>query len=307
MTRLFDAKPFIIAEVGSNWRDLSSCLQSIRMAKNVGADAVKFQIFTFETLFGFVSDERMKHELPKCWLPELKRQAEGVGIEFMCTAFSPDLLRAVDPFVEVHKIASSDACWPDMLNAVKATGKPAIVSHGGKSDQESRMLMEDSPKNWEHLYCVAAYPADYVDIEDCWRWGGLSDHTLGYSAAVMAGTNARVLEKHFTAFPDLNTPDRPHSLTPDQFQDMVGLIRGKECPQPQKCEAHMLLRNNRRLIATSDLKAGDKLDYNVNYGAYRTLEDDTRGAHPFAWEQMHGKTLKVDVQRGKGIALGDCE
>lgn len=316
MTRLFEARPFVIAEVGSNWQTFEHCIQSISEAKAAGADAVKFQAFNSDALYG-TREVALSHELPLGWLPKLKEKADACGIEFMCTAFSPELVVVVDPYVEVHKVASSDAAWPQMLEAVAKTGKPVLISFGAKSGEERAAAMEILNGECQlgrdlvvPLYCVASYPADYVDIpyfkrEHEYEFDGFSDHTLGYTATLEAAhRGAVVIEKHFTAFPDLETPDRPHSLTPEQFRRMMDLIRGKK--ESRSSEEHaMILRHNRRLIATRDLAEGEVLTYGANYGAYRSLEDDTRGLSPFAWSEVEGKRATKAIARGKGIGPGD--
>src|SRR3990167_1071022 len=115
MTALFQAKTFIIAEIGSNWTSFEEAKDSISFAKQAGADAVKFQAFRVEALYGFYDSQYGEHramggngELPLEWLPKLKEKADACGIEFMCSAFSPELYDVVNPYVLVHKIASSE-------------------------------------------------------------------------------------------------------------------------------------------------------------------------------------------------------
>lgn len=324
MTRLFDARPFIIAEVGSNWRSLGDCLESIDVALACGADAVKFQAFSYEALYGIERVEfgksvasdllereapgeypKRPFELPLAWLPKLSARAASVGLEFMCTAFSPELVAVVDPFVSVHKIASSDAAWPQLLDAVKATGKPALFSVGAKTNREIDEIEEilDDASKYVATYCVAAYPTDYVDLDAADCFDAFSDHTLGYTASVeMARRGAIAIEKHFTAFPDVATPDRPHSLTPAQFKRMVDLIRGRPVDSE---ESAMFRRHNRRLIATRDVAVGDVLRYGENYGAFRSLVDDEDAVSPLSWEIVEGKTALNPIARGRGVTLED--
>ncbi len=363
MTRLFDAKPFIIAEVGSNWLTLEHCIESIAIAKNCGADAVKFQAFTHEALYGkscshdqvdegaecydcggkrsicrscgrrvravgeenvkphyFATDD-MPHSLPIHWLPKLAEKAAACGIEFMCTAFSPELVGAVDPYVSVHKVASSDLSYPQLLQAVAKTRKPVLLSTGasGYADIVAALqeLHSSDASSVVLMYCVSAYPARTVDLRvmACLETFGLdvgfSDHTfdiIGHPVAA-ADAGAIVIEKHFTAFPDLNTPDRPHSLTANDFKLMVDHIRGTRGPKigPSPEERDMLVRHNRRLIATKDICVGTVLEYGKNFGSYRALEDDSRGLSPFAWLQANEKVATVAIAKGKGIGLGDFE
>lgn len=308
-TRLFEAKPFIIAEVGSNWQTLEHAIASISAAKQAGADAVKFQAFNANALYG--QEKEMGHELPLEWLPSLKEKADACGIEFMCTAFSPELVAAVDPYVSVHKVASSDLSYPQLLEAVAKSGTPVLLSTGGARTMEEiefayRFLLSCGTPigSVMLLYCVAAYPADFVDFDIMSEYDGFSDHTLGITAAVHAAQHGlKVIEKHFTAFPELDTPDRPHSATPEQFKRMVDAIRQKGYQPPN--ESAMSLRHNRRLIATRDIAAGETLTYGQNYGAYRSLEDDSRGLSPFAWRSLEGRAATRPITRGQGIGPGD--
>jgi N,N'-diacetyllegionaminate synthase len=326
MTRLFAARPYIIAEVGSNWRTLEDCLESILAAKSAGADAVKFQAFNFAALYGLYNALDAGAEtvlaISKCrleldWLPKLKEKADECDIEFMCTAFSPDLVKAVDPFVSVHKVASSDAAWPQMLEAVGDTGKPVILSTGAKTAVEVKQALEvlDGARSVVLLYCVAAYPAVFADLDRMELLDvlydkpfGFSDHTLGITAAVEASRRgATVIEKHFTAFPDLDTPDRPHSITSDDFKLMVDVIRDHHAAEvvasPE--ERDMLLRHNRRLIATRDIAEGETLTYGENFGAYRSLKDDVYGMSPFDWMSVEGRKAAQAIRRGDGIGYRD--
>ena len=98
----------IIAEVGSNWTTQDDVMTSIHMAKAMGADAVKFQLFSDIDLYGLPSPSLSKYSLPKHWMPEMKRLCDKHDIEFMCTAFSVESLLYVNSFVDTHKLASSD-------------------------------------------------------------------------------------------------------------------------------------------------------------------------------------------------------
>jgi len=315
---------FIIAEVGSNWEDFSDCIVSIEQAKVAGADAVKFQLFSFEELYGWndwKTGELENYHLDHEWLPKLAQHAKAIGIKFMCTAFSPEGVAAVDPFVEMHKVASSDLTYPQLLEAVAKTGKPVLLSCGASSRGDIEQALARLPKERTTLmYCVSAYPARSVDIEvlhellkACTGPVGFSDHTTDiYGAPVAAARfGAEVIEKHFTAFPHLDTPDRRHSLTPDEFKRMVDRIRGRDEPRlgPTFEESAMFLRHNRRLVAVRDIQPGEVLRFGQNYGAYRTLQDDTRGLSPFLWNHEQygpeGKRAAVTIGRGKGIGPGD--
>jgi N,N'-diacetyllegionaminate synthase len=142
----------IIAEIGSNWHSLDDCLSSIALAKNCGADAVKFQAYSHDALYGYrLSRAELYHDedantltaravdiplagtLPLDWLPTLKAKADSVGVEFMCSAFSVPLLNEVDKFVATHKVASAELTHIRMLERLREIGKPVILSTGASS------------------------------------------------------------------------------------------------------------------------------------------------------------------------------
>jgi sialic acid synthase SpsE len=342
--------PFIIAEVGSNWRTLDDCKHSVVQAKQCGADAVKFQAFNHQALYGFDLYDEATHDVDLCgvthterklrpcphalpleWLPELAEKAMAVGIEFMCTAFSPELIDAVDPHVSIHKVASSDCTHKRMLERLAKIGKPVLLStgaHGANDIGAALSILKDTPTVL--LYCVAAYPAQEIflhvmaDMAKAYaRPVGYSDHSTDAlivpKAAIDLG--ACVLEKHVT-FIDAKTPDSPHSLNADQFKRMVDTIRGNPArlTGPTLEEQDMVRRHNRRLIATRDIPAGDTLRehawapyqpcqaedyYPANFGIYRSLKDESRAYHPFMIDEVNGKTAKRAIRAGDGIGPGD--
>ncbi len=338
MSRLHEAKPFIVCEIGSNWQTLQHCLDSVTQAKLCGADAVKLQAYSWPALYGIdqisvvgtIPDgmavprwKKMAGELPLDWLPALKAQADREGIEFMCTAFSPELIAVVDPYVSVHKVASSDLNYPQLLEAVGKCGKPVLLSTGAASEADigrALDILDNLDCDTVLLYCVASYPARTVDLrimqllEERFDIDvGFSDHTTDILGApvVACAWGAMVLEKHVTFFPELDTPDRPHSLTGEEFKLMVDHIRGTREPVigPTIEEKAMVLRHRRRLIATTNVVVGEILRYGENYGAYRALEDDDHGLTPFLWNHEHwgpeGKPAARAITKGKGVGPGD--
>lgn len=313
---------FIIAEVGSNWTSFEDAKDSISMAKNVGADAVKFQLYTQKALYGHEWDcPAPMWELPLEWIPKLAEKAAACDIEFMCSAFSPELLKLVDPYVKRHKIASAELTYPELLLAAKETGKPILLSTGGSSLTDIGVaieLIEGLEGNTEItlMYCVSAYPAKNVNLSAIDRLRlfrvahkyackvGYSCHTTDWYTPVAAVKyhGATVIEKHFK-LRDMDTPDSPHSLNPEEFKEMVDAIKGKSdgvsFPDPQ--ERAMLTRHNRRLIATADIRAGELLEYGRNFGCYRAISEDIHGLHGFAYRHISGKTCKEPLKAGDPI------
>lgn len=352
---------YIIGECGSNWSTQDDCLKSIRLAKLAGADAVKFQAFTPQALYGLklrhcdpcpendgkpavhpnFSDElyalvmkpftRTKklpdgteytngsgYILPLDWLPAMKAKADEVGIDFLCSAFSPELIEAVDPFVSQHKVASAEACHVRMLETYRRIGKPVILSCGGKGEADiaqSLKVLGDTPVTL--MYCVSAYPAQEIDLHvmllmrDRFKVPvGFSDHSTDVLAIPFqaAEYGATVIEKHVN-FVEATGPDAPHSINFDQFKRMIDKIQGRHISEIgyTREERGMLLRHNRRLLASAAIEPGVPLVENVNFGIWRSLHEETRGLSPFAIDQVNGKRATRAIAAGEAIGPGDFE
>lgn len=321
MTRLFKAKPFVIAEIGSNWTSFDEAKDSISAAKMAGADAVKFQVFDYEALFGL--DRRtdpMENQLPLEWLPKLKEKADACGIEFMCSAFSPELYDVVNPYVLIHKIASSEITYPQILNKVKSFGKPILLSVGAssKGDIELAMKILRGGPQVVLMYCSSAYPSTMYNLfqmdnlkETFHVPVGFSDHSSDVvypPLSAFTHFQAVAIEKHVT-FNDKKSPDSEHSLTGEDFRFMCDYLRGKRDPKafnPQPEEQEMFLLHNRRLIATKDIAIGEPFRYGLNFGCYRSLENDNKGIIGHAWEVVvKSSGAKRALRAGEGIGHGD--
>lgn len=316
---------FIVAEVGSNWKTFDDCIHSIKMAQVVGADAVKFQAYTADALYGAnpggyldVMSKVQKTALPLDWLPKLKSHADAVGIEFMCSAFSPELVAAVDPYVNVHKVASAELSHVRILQKLKQIGKPVILSTGASGDYDIKMAL-DALGNVPVclMYCIAAYPSQSVRLEHIdhlrSRFGklvGFSDHTTDIFTAPAEAIfqhKAVVIEKHFNAIEGLVGPDSEHSLNVHDFKLMVTRCRNNLAIEARQSheEKDMYLKHNRRLIATADINAGEVLREGGNFGIYRSLKEDTRAFSPFMVDEVNGKTAKRAIKAGDGVGPGD--
>lgn len=316
-----DKKPFIIAEVGSNWHTLEDCIKSIAVAKQVGADAVKFQYFSYFDLYGnkeAPAHYDKKYELPIEWIPKLREKADTENIVFLCTAFSSDKIRDIDPYVNAHKLASSDMQCFEMLNALSSARKTVYMSCGASTIGEVKAAMTylDNCKVIP-MYCVSAYPATNVDlfIIDTMRKElgcdvGYSDHTnSGHYIPVSACINhgAIVLEKHFSAISDRATPDGPHSSSPEEFMSIVSHIRGSRTSLlfPTAEERAMLSRHRRRLVATQRISRGAILSYGKNYGAFRAQEASFASISPLLWKEVDLRVAKSDIEVGQSITFND--
>lgn len=308
---------FIVAEVGSNWSSLIDCLDSIGMAKNCGADAIKYQLFTRECLYGYGNPEVRLYELDPAWLPKLKAEADHHGIEFMCTAFSPEGVDLVDPYIKRHKIASAELSHAPLLERVRGKNKPVLLSTGGSSLTDVNLALNMLGENTTLLYCVSAYPAKDINLygidllrNTFPRRVGYSCHSADIATSVSAVHyhQAVVIEKHFKLRADMDTPDSQHSLCPQKFKKMVKMIRGNPCDHvtfPSHQEEDMLFFHNRRLIVTKPIKCGEMFKYDDNFGVYRSLSKDVHAITGFAYGQITGKFATKDLSPGDPIGPRD--
>lgn len=222
---------FIIAEAGVNHGgNLETAMQLVEAAKAVGADAVKFQMFSSQALWG---DERIAHlELP---LEAVYDYAISIGIEFLCTPFSIEALGWVKKHCNTIKVASGCIARHDMLRAARATSLPVILSTGMATYDDIRAAIGIlGTDNTTLLHCTSAYPAppDQLNLRamEAMRYFGCpvgySDHSDGILASVAAAAmGAEVIEKHLTLDRNAIGPDHKASIEPDQFALMVKQIR----------------------------------------------------------------------------------
>lgn len=304
---------YIIAEIGSNFRNESDCKDAISLAKNLGADAVKFQMFSPRDLYGRGSEEELL--IKPEWLPRLAQKAENVGIDLMCTVFNPRKVAIVNPYVSAHKIASSDLNYPELLSTVNATGKTVFLSTGACSAREIEEAYEHL-QNCEVIlmYCKADYPSRTADptqiaaMKEFFKLEvGFSDHTLDAICAPMVAmaNGACAIEKHVNFFDLKSTPDASFSLTRDEFRLMCDCIRGKyKPPFMLPTEKDMLLLHKRRLVTTKEIKEGEVFKYGKNFGAFRALFPDSAGMSGFSDFIVDGKLSKVDIAAGEPISVG---
>jgi sialic acid synthase SpsE len=305
---------FIIAEIGSNWTNLDDCFLSIKEAANAGASAAKFQLFTHHDLYGFKGT--IKGELDRSWVPLLARQCDRSGIDFMCTAFSPEGFEFIIAYVARPKVASSCLTTASILKKVGSFNKPVYLSTGASSLGEILMAMGFTGPKTTPLYCVANYPAKVINLDNIRLMAkelkvpvGYSDHSIDVlnipQLAVQMG--AVVIEKHFDAV-NKNTPDSPHSINSAQFRMMVDSIYGiRQIPRIGWTaeESDMAHIHRNRCIAIKDLQAGDVLIEGENYGAYRSKMVDLNGLSGFCATGLNGKTMSKDIKAGMGIGAND--
>ncbi len=251
----------IIAEVSANHgQRLDVAISMIKQAKKCGADAVKFQCYTPDTITIDVNNKylQVKHAkwggqtlyqlykkayTPWSWFKKLKKIADDLDITFFATAFdktSVDFLEEIK--VPFHKISSFELVDLPLIEYVSKTRKPIILSTGMATFSEIKEAVDVArgagAKNIMLLKCVSSYPAKPEEMNlstiahmkklfNCPI--GLSDHTLGIEVSIAAASlGAQLIEKHFTLSRKIKTPDSFFSIEPDELKNLVSSIRTVE-------------------------------------------------------------------------------
>lgn len=328
-----EASPtFIVAEMSANHlMDFDRAVAIMQAAKDAGADAVKIQTYTPDTITldcddpcfqitqGTIWDGTTLHKLyqtaytPWEWQPKLKKIAEEMGLEFFSSPFdlsSVDFLEEMN--VPAYKIASFEINDIPMLKKIARLGKPIIIATGIAylSDIELALktCREEGNENVILMKCCSAYPAPYEDINlrtipsmkeifDCVT--GLSDHTMG-TAVAEAGValGAKVIEKHLTLRRADGGADSAFSMEPEEFKLMVDNIRmiekalGKVTYDLTDKQVHSR-DHARSLFVAKDMKAGE-IFTPENLRSVRP----SCGLHTKYYEELLGKKIKRDAKLG---------
>lgn len=323
-------QPFVIAEMSCNHHGrYEEAEKIVRAAKDAGADAVKLQTYTPDTMTldasqpwfrikGTIWDGRGLYELyreamtPWEWHAPLKKLADSLGLALFSSPFDT---RAVD-FLEkldmpAYKIASFENGDLPLIRKVAATGKPVILSTGTATVEEvdeAVKTLRAAKADFALLKCVSAYPAPAEEMNLraipvlAERHGvpiGLSDHTLGSvvsTAAVALG--ACIFEKHLTMSRASGGPDAPFSMEPAEFKALVADLRcarsalgdGALGPAPRELPSRAFRRS---LFIVKDMKKGEAFTPD-NLRALRP----GNGLPPRDYDAALGRRAKEDIARG---------
>lgn len=288
-------KCYIIAEISANHNGSIERAEAIvRAAADAGADAVKLQTYTADTITipcdneffrikGTLWEGKTLHTLyqeaytPWEWQPRLKALANDLGMDCFSTPFDATAVDFLEEMnVPCHKVASFEVVDIPLLKKIASTGKPVIMSTGMASlaeiDEAVTTLRENGSRELALLKCTSAYPAPPEEANlrtiphlaqafNC--VAGLSDHTLGSAVAVGAVVvGARIIEKHFTLARADGGSDSAFSMEPDEFKQMVQDIRtvekalGSVCYDltPKQKESKVFRRS---LFVVKDMAAGE--------------------------------------------------
>lgn len=322
----------IIAELSANHNgSLDTALETIRAAKRTGADAIKIQTYTADTITlavktedfllkqGTLWDGKYLHDLyqeaytPWEWHKRLFEVAKEEGLICFSSPFDPT---AVDLLEElgnpIYKIASFEITDIPLIKYIASKGKPIIISTGIATREDIELAVETCKEVGNNqialLKCTSNYPApiaesNLVMIRDfAQRFGvvtGLSDHTLGITAPVIAVTQgAKIIEKHFILDKNIGGPDASFSLDEKEFTQMVKAVREAEVAIGQVdytlTDKQKQGRNFcRSLYISKDVQKGDL----VTLENLRSVRPGY-GMHPKYLPSLLGKRYAIDCTAG---------
>lgn len=327
---------YIIAEMSGNHAgSIENAKKIIHAAKEAGADCIKIQTYTADTLTidcdnsyfhidnGTWEGENLYNLYQKAftpweWQKELLEEAKKVGIDFFSTPFdnsSVDFLE--DLGVEFYKIASFELVDIPLIEYVASKNKPIIMSTGLATKDEIQEAVDAVRRMGNEqlalLKCASAYPAitdemNLTTINDLSESfdvpAGLSDHSMGFLGALTAvALGGSIIEKHFCLSREIENPDSSFSMEPAEFKEMVSLIR--EAEKARGCVSYGptsqeegSLHFRRSIFCVEDIKKGEVITEN-NIRIIRPAD----GLKPKYWGKVLGMKAKEDIKRGTPMSF----
>lgn len=333
-------RPFIIAEVSANHNgSIDRALETIAAAAEMGADAVKIQTYTPDSMTidcdksdfvidGGLWDGYKLYDLykeaytPYEWHEAMFAKAKELGITLFSTPFDEAAADLLDELgAPAYKIASFEAIDLPLVAYVARTGKPMIISTGMASLDEIAEAVATARENGCEqlalLHCISSYPtpvdqSNLLMIQDLGRRfdvvAGLSDHSLGTAVAVAGvALGASIVEKHFQLDRDESGPDSAFSIVPEELRELCEstLIAwqslGRVSYERASAEAANL-RFRRSIYFVENLKAGDVIERD----SIRRIRPGY-GLAPKHFDELIGRRVRVDVERGDPVSWDSIE
>ena len=331
-----NAPAFIVAELSANHlHDINVALKTIKSIKDSGADAVKIQTYTPDTI---TIDCRNKHFMihhktiwdgmnlydlyktaytPWDWQPKLKKYADKLGLTFFSSPFDMTAVDFLEKMkVPAYKVASLEITDIPLIEYIASKGKPVIFATGIATLDDIKAAISACRKKGNNkisiLKCVSEYPTKFENlnlrtIEDMKKRFnaviGLSDHSLGIEAPIAAITlGAKIIEKHYILDRKMGGPDSKFSLEPAEFKAMVSSIRNVEQALGKATYAltPQMKRSRehcRSLFVVEDIKKGDLLTVNN----IRSIRPGF-GLPPKHLKGILGKKAKLNASKGTPLS-----
>ncbi|TNE54224.1 MAG: pseudaminic acid synthase [Bacteroidetes bacterium] len=328
---------FIIAELSANHNGkLETAIETIRAAKRAGADAIKLQTYTADTLTidcdkddfklkaGSIWDGMRFYELyqqaytPWEWHPTLIETAREEGLICFSSPFDPTAVDFLEKLnVPAYKIASFEITDIPLIEYVASKGKPIILSTGIAGTEDIELALDACKRMGNDqialLKCTSSYPAPIEeanmamipDLAERYQViAGLSDHTMGSTVPVVAvSLGAKIIEKHFILDRSIGGPDASFSMTEQEFSEMVRAVREAEAAVGKISYQLTEKQQNgkafsRSLYVVEDICKGEVFtEKNL-----RSIRPGF-GLHPKYYQEILGQTCNQDVERGTAMSL----
>jgi len=332
---------YIIAELSANHgSSIAVAKESIKAAKEIGADAIKLQTYTADTLTldcdsddfiikgGTLWDDRKLYDLykeaslPWKWHEELFNYAREIGIDIFSSPFDKSAVDFLEQFnPSAYKIASFEITDYELIRYTASKQKPIIISTGIATKEEIEDAVAICKKEGNDdiilLKCTSAYPApldeaNLIMIEDIAKTfgvvSGFSDHTLGITAPIVAvALGAKVIEKHFILDKSIGGPDAEFSLDRGEFSQMVLAVRDAEkllgkVDYSMSEKKQKSRQFSRSLYVAKDIKKGEIFtDENI-----RSVRPGF-GLHPKYLKDILGKRAKKDMKFATRVSKKDSQ
>lgn len=338
-------KTYFIADIAANHDgQIERALDLCKLAKQSGADAVKFQHFKAETIVskkGFESFKSQKsHQsnwkksvfevyndasVPLDWTKEIKSYCDELKIDFFTTPYDLNYVDELDKYVNMYKIGSGDITWKKMLSKVASKGKKVMIATGASTIFEVQRAMDlllkynipivlmqcntnytASDENFKfiNLNVLKTYSNLYPDVEL-----GLSDHTFGHETVLGAvALGARYIEKHFTDDNNREGPDHPFSMNPTTWKAMVESTRKIEYALGETTKKIEENEKETIIIQRRSIRSNKTLSkgHAIKEADLIYLRPcSTDALDPF--EDIIGRVVKKEIRENDEIKLDDLE
>ena len=334
--RVGDGEPvFIVAELsGNHCGSYETARKTLYAMKESGADAVKFQTYTADSLSINVDNEIFcpikkglwkgsspydlykKASMPYEWQPKLAEYVEQLGLIWFSTPFDIEAVEFLEKIgCPAYKIASPEITDTPLIRHVASKGKPVIISTGVAGGEQIKEAVEACHevrnKRIVLLKCTSIYPSPVeclnlntiADMKKRFKTVvGLSDHTLSGEVAIASlALGARVIEKHFILDRGMDSPDSAFSMEPSEFCEMVRSVRLVEkalgkVEYDSDCKQQRRLESSRSLFVVKNIKKGER----ITKENVRSIRPG-KGLHPRHLEQVLGLKVNCDIECGKPL------
>lgn len=337
---------YFIADIAANHDgNLTKAKKLIYLAKKAGADAVKFQHFSAETIVSDKSfrslNNKLSHQaswkksvfevyreasINKKWTKILKETCDKVKIDFFTSPYSLDLVDYVDPYVFAYKIGSGDITWIDIIKHIAKKNKPVFIATGASNLNDVVRAVNVIKKYNKKKICLMQCNTNYTGKYDNFNYInlnvlktfkkkfpncllGLSDHTPGHSTVLGAiALGARVIEKHFTISNNDIGPDHKFSMTPKTWKEMVD--RSRELELALGSDLKRIEKNELDTVVVQrrSLHANRfiKKGSKIKKNDIICLRPCLKGSiNPYDFKLIKNKVLKKDLEKGEIIFWKD--